>query len=368
MPPPVLLDATPLSGPHGVRGIGSYVRGLVTGFAALPPEERPRLLVADGADAPAGFIHHTVRMHHWDAPLIPDPRPARAGARRVWEIGPELFHATHPGLMPDGVPLVATCHDLIPLRYPSLYLRGPRALGRPAYMRAVRRLQHARLVLAPSQATAHDLVHLAGVPAERIRVIPHGAPAGGASAPHPAPRDDEAPYVLATQSLEPHKNMGLPVRAIARVRSGTRLKLAGPWSARRAARLRRLVDELGVGDRVDLLGYLDGDELQRLRAGAVAVLVPSLVEGFALPVLEAMSAGVPVLVSAGAGMDEAAGPEVPGLSCTDPGEWADTIDVLAGDPGERLRRIAIGTRRAAEFTWERCARSTADAYREALDA
>ena len=103
-------------------------------------------------------------------------------------------------------------------------------------------------------------------------------------------------------------------------------------------------------------------------AWILAVLVPSLVEGFALPVLEAMSAGVPVLVSAGAGMDEAAGPEVPGLSCTDPGEWADTIDVLAGDPGERLRRIAIGTRRAAEFTWERCARSTADAYREALDA
>jgi len=368
MPPRVLMDATPIAGPHGVRGIGTYVRGLLEGFALLEEHERPELLVRDDARASKSFVQHEVHLTSWSVPLVPDPRPGRTAERRIRELRPRLFHATQPGIIPADGAVVATCHDLIPLRYPALYLGGPRFAERRAYHAYLERLRRARFVIAPSVSTASDLTSLAGVPPERVRVIPHGVP-GGVSTAVPGTPEETGRYVLVTQSLEPHKNSELAVEAIAKVRvEDVRLKLAGPWSRRRAERLAKTVKRLGVEDRVDMLGYVDDATLDRLRAGALAVLIPSLIEGFGLPALEAMAAGVPVLASDAPGLVEVTGPDLPALPRLDAEPWARAIERLATDPAERGRMAAMGARRAQRFSWLEAARRTDEVYDEALRA
>ncbi|MFN8120810.1 MAG: glycosyltransferase family 1 protein [Thermoleophilia bacterium] len=368
MPPRVLLDATPLAGPHGVRGIGTYVRGLLEGFARLEEERRPELLIRTDGRGPESFVQHPVELREWSVPLIPDPRPGRAGLKRIEELRPRLFHATQSGIIPEGGAVIATCHDLIPLRYPALYLSGPRIAERRAYNHYLRCLRQARLIIAPSVSTASDLTSLAGIPPERVRVIPHGVPSGVSTAVLGTP-GEIGRYVLVTQSLEPHKNTDLAVEAISKVRvDDIRLKIAGPWSRRRAERLAKTVKRLGVEDRVDLLGYVDDRTLDRLRSGALAVLIPSLIEGFGLPALEAMAAGVPVLASDAPGLVEVTGPDLPSLPRLDADPWARAIERLATDPYERGRMAAMGARRAQQFSWTEAATRTAEAYDEALRA
>lgn len=368
MPPRVLLDATPIAGPHGVRGIGTYVRGLLEGFARLEEERRPELLVRDDHRGPESFVQHSVHLKEWSVPLIPDPRPGREGVKRVAELRPRLFHATQPGIIPEDGPVIATCHDLIPLRYPALYLGSHRFIERRAYHHYLACLRRARIIIAPSVSTASDLTSLAGIPPERVRVIPHGVPSGVSTAVLGTP-GEIGRYVLVTQSLEPHKNTDLAVEAIAKVRvEDVRLKLAGPWSRRRAERLAKTVKRLGVEDRVDLLGYVDDATLDHLRSGALAVLIPSLIEGFGLPALEAMAAGVPVLASDAPGLVEVTGPDLPSLPRLDADPWARAIERLATDPSERGRMVAMGARRAQRFSWVEAARRTAEAYDEALRA
>src|SRR5512141_585292 len=103
MTPPVLLDATPLAGGHAARGIGTAVRGLIAGLAALPAQERPVLLVRHSQWVPHGFASRTVRWPTWPLHRAPDPWPLALGeraARRLAAGG--VFHAVQPALVPSG--------------------------------------------------------------------------------------------------------------------------------------------------------------------------------------------------------------------------------------------------------------------------
>jgi glycosyltransferase involved in cell wall biosynthesis len=141
--------------------------------------------------------------------------------------------------------------------------------------------------------------------------------------------------------------------------------MAGPWSARRLERLRRHAAGVGADGRIEWLGYLPAGRLRAVRDGALAALVPSRKEGFGLPVLEAMAAGVPVLASDTPALREVGGEAAAYLPVDDPAAWARAIDALAADPAERAARGGRGRARAAEFSWERTARALVEAYREA---
>jgi glycosyltransferase involved in cell wall biosynthesis len=357
-----LLDATPLAGAHESRGIGTALRGVVAGFAALPPADRPRLLVRRGQTAPEGFSVTEVAWPAWPLHRVPDPWPLARGERLVRRLAGEgAFHATQPGLVPAGRTVV-TCHDLIPLAYWPEYLGGAGRAGQAAlYRHFLRRLRGARLVLTPSRETADDAVRLAGVAPDRVRVVPWAAPA--AVAPEgPAP---EGPYVLYAGAIEPHKNAALALEAIAAAGDGTRLLMAGPWSRRRVARLRAHAARVGAEGRVEWLGLLTPGRLAAVRAGAAAVLVPSRKEGFGLPVLEAMAAGVPVLAADTPALREVGGDAAAYLPVADPGPWARAIDALTTDPAAARARVGAGRARAAEFSWDRTAAALAEAHREA---
>jgi glycosyltransferase involved in cell wall biosynthesis len=363
MPVPALLDATPLSDGHSARGIGTAVRGMIAAFAERPPGERPALLLRRGQERPAGFVAREVRWPRWPLHRLPDPWPAVVGertARRLATGG--VFHAVQPALVPGGRTVV-TCHDLIPACFPGEYLAGAgRAAQALAYRRFLRRLRRATLVVTPSAETARDLLRLAGVDEGRVRVVPWGAP----RPPAPDGTPLEGRYVLYAGAIEPHKNAGTAIEAIAAAAPGVRLVMAGPWSAVRERRLRGLAARVRADDRVEWLGVLTPARLAAVRSGALAALVPSRKEGFGLPVVEALAAGVPVLASDTPALREVGGEAATYLPPGDPAAWAAAISAVAEEgEAEREARAEAGRRRAATFTWERTAEGLLAAYRDA---
>ncbi len=359
MPPRVLLDATPLARGHAARGIGMATRELIGALAAeLPYDARPALLVTSRQPPVAGFTDIRVRWPRWPTHHVPDPWPALRLHDVLRAHTPGLFHATQPQLVPDPhvFPTVVTCYDLTPLHE---NVRNP--LHRHAYSTYLQRLVRARRVIAISRATADDLTRMLGIEPRRIRVVHLGVP----PAPPPAGAVPDGPYVLYANGIEPHKNPRLAVEAVARTRD-VRLVMAGVWSDRRLRRLRAHAAACGAGGRVDWRGYVDAAELAALRAGAVAVLVPSRREGFGLPVLEAMAAGTPVLCADIPALREVSGDGGVLLDPDDADAWAAAIERLAADPAERAALAERGRAQAAGFSWERAARETVAVWREAL--
>lgn len=131
-------------------------------------------------------------------------------------------------------------------------------------------------------------------------------------------------------------------------------------------KLRRRAAALGLREHARFLGWVDARELEGLYAAATAFVFPSLAEGFGLPVLEAMSRGLPVACSAVDPIGAVAGDAAIKFDPRSPREIADAIRRLIGDPAEAARLSAAGRQRAARFTWEATARGTLASYERAL--
>ncbi len=360
MPGPVLFDATPLARGHAGRGIGAVTRELVAALThVLPPVERPTLLTITGQPPPPGFATRDVRWPRWPTHHLPDPWPALRLEAQLRRAAPRLVHATQPELTPDGrrIPTVATCYDLIPLHHPS-----PNPAQRAAYRRYTHRLRRATHLAAISQATADALTADLGIAPDRVTVTPLGVP----SAPTPVGATPAGPYVLFASSIEPHKNPRLAIDAIARAPEGIRLVMGGSWSARRLRRLQEYATAVGAAGRIDWLGHVPAAHLAALRRDALACLVPSRMEGFGLPVVEALAAGTPVLAADIPALRETGGDAATYLHPDDPDGWAHAIEHLASHPDQRGVIAERGRSHAAGFTWERTARLTVHAWQTAL--
>ena len=360
----VLLDATPLASAHALRGIGAALDGLLSGFLALDESERPHLLADARRPTPAGFSRTDVRRPRWRGYRLPDPWPRTVGERIAGRRKEALFHATQPALIPPGPGVVVTLYDLIPAVYPDHYLAGAgRVAERRLYHHYLERVSGADAVIAISRETAGDARRLLDIPEERIHVVP-------LACPELAPADGDvptAPFALYYGGLEPHKNAGLAIEAIAACRPGTRLAMCGAWSRRRMRRLMRKARRLGAGERIDWFGHLPPGRLSALRDGACAVLVPSRKEGFGLTALEAMSAGTPALISDTDALREVCADAAVVLPVDDPGPWAETIDALGDDPALRREWGERGVERARHFSWQATARATRRVYLTVAD-
>ena len=262
----------------------------------------------------------------------------------------------------SGVPVVLTVHDLLAFRHPE-YVPG-------AYSRVLRWMirvaaRRASRILTVSRASRDDIVRYLGVPAERVVVTPlAGSRPGGddadAGAGAGAIERREA-SLLAVGNRMPHKGFETLLEALARIDPDERPRLTITGSHGDDP-LALTVDRLGLGDRVDLRGWLSRDELERLYSESTALVFPTRFEGFGLPPLEAMSRGCPVIVSDLPVMHEVAGDAAVYVDPADPEAIADAIRSLLGDPAERERMSRAGLVRAAEFSWE----ATAAATRAAL--
>jgi glycosyltransferase involved in cell wall biosynthesis len=321
------------------------------------------------------------RLYFREAPREAPPGGAEAHilpARRLWthrRLAAELrrrppdllFVPAH--VLPIGckVPAVVTVHDLGYEFYPRSH-----PLSRLAYLRWSTR-RHAHLaagILVDAGPTRDALVARYGADPERIDVVhlaadPDFAPAAPeaiAALRHQLSLPESAPYLLHVGTIQPRKNLERLLRAFAQllaIEPELRLILAGAigWGAA-ADRLREEAHALGIGDRLLLPGYLPRDQLPVLYSGATALVLPSLYEGFGLPMVEAMACGTAVACSEGSCLTEVAGEAALLFDPLDEAAIAEALRRMMVDTPLRRGLEAAGLARAAEFSWDRAAEET----------
>jgi len=249
---------------------------------------------------------------------------------------------TAPILSP--CPNVTTFHDLQHRRHPEHF----RWFDLPFWRFLLWAVHRSRKIVAVSEATKADLLHFYRIPAERIAVIPHGVEPRFFS----LDRSHVEPYVLCVSTLHPHKNLERLIRAYAGRKREYRLVLAG-MRGFHAERVEALVAELGVEKSVRLTGWIPREELYTLYQRALAFVYPSTFEGFGMPVLEALAAGIPVACSDIPPLREVAGETALFFDPTDQDAISEALDRICtgGAPSG-------GVERARTFTWERAAEAT----------
>jgi alpha-1,3-rhamnosyl/mannosyltransferase len=366
----IAIDARKL----GDFGIGSYLRGLIGGLARLDLDHRYLLLARPEGRAELPELPERFAWIEETAPAY-SLRELVAVARRARRAGASLLHCPHyvvPAL--PGCPVVVTIHDAIHLTHPE-YLPGPLAL---AYARAMlpRAARLARRVIAVSETAAAELAAELGVERSKIAVVHSGVddafrtPLGaGELRAVLAPLGLTPGYLLFVGNPKPHKNLPRLLAAYARLAAERGalppLAIAGARGAD-LARIARLARRAGVADRVRLIGYLPHASLPALYAGALALLFPTLAEGFGLPIAEAMASGTPALVSDLPVHRETAGEAAFVVAPREVEAIARGIARLVDDPALRARLAHAGRLRAERFRWEETARRTLAVYREAM--
>jgi glycosyltransferase involved in cell wall biosynthesis len=268
--------------------------------------------------------------------------------------------------LPFGRALVATVHDLA-------FSAMPETVA-PETLRLLRThlpttLFRADRLIAVSDATAGELVERLAANRRRIHTIHEGLDPGFASVQPPATSDPAlpAPYLLFVSTLEPRKNIGGVLEAfelVAQSGYAGHLVLVGRWGWRTDA-IRRALELSPVRERIVHLDYVERGDLPWLYRGADALLFPSWIEGFGLPLLEAMACGTPVVTSGRSAMAEVAGPAAVYVDPADPREIASGVRTLLADPELRERLVRLGRERAARFSWDRAAAATSTALLQA---
>jgi glycosyltransferase involved in cell wall biosynthesis len=355
--------------PGETAGTAVYARNLIPGIA----EARPDLqLVAfvnregadlelDGAEVVRVDVSGRRKLRRSLAEQRRLPRLTR-------EHGIDLLHSlsTWAPVRP-GVVGVVTIHDVIYGRFPETNTRATRmrwrALAPPAARNADR-------VIAPSEATASDLRELWDIPRERLDLIHHAAKPPGSATPERELRErlglGDARIVLCVSPRRPHKNTARLFAALARLDSSPAPMLVMPGKPTPFEReLDREAARLGIADRVRFPGWVSDEDLEGLYAAATCFVFPSLIEGFGMPVLEAMERGLPVACSNAASLPEVAGDAVRYFDPLDEAEIAAALAELIEDAELREKLASAGRERARLFSWERTARLTAESYERA---
>nr|WP_231135201.1 glycosyltransferase family 1 protein [Motilibacter deserti] len=367
------LDLLFVTGRAG--GTETYVRELLTALRRLDPGLRFTGFCRPALQAAPPSWLAGVRLVPVDTAL-PGPLGWAAGEvvrlpRAVARAGVDVLHCpANFGPLTGEVPRVVTVHDLLHRRFPQLVPLPVRYGTRFLVDAAGRR---ADLVLTVSEASAADLQRYLGLPRERVVVTPPGAfhassPGGGVEPEESVGPDARAllglpdrPYVLSVGTGRPHKNLPRLVEALAILPAGGRplLVLTGGGAQ---AELGPVARQHGVDGDVRYAGWVADDALEALYRGACAYVMPSLFEGFGLPVIEAMRRGVPVACSDIPVLREVAGDAAEYFDPMSAASIAAALRQVVDDPRLRGRLVEDGAARAAAYTWDRTAELTLAAY------
>lgn len=290
--------------------------------------------------------------------------------------GADMLHVPHynaPVMFQRD--LVVTIHDLIHLMEPPFSNSiASRAYAWPMMSFAIRK---ARSIVTVSNYSKRQLVQRLGVPEEKVAVIYNGV--------HPRFRclDHEAaqkrveagfsirpPFLLYVGNLKPHKNLELLLRGFSLLRlHGTcrhGLVIVGEGKKQRAL-LSSLCARLGISAQVRFIPRVDDDALPDLYAAADAFVMPSLMEGFGYPVVEAMACGTPVVCSRASVLPEIAGEAAQFFDPTNCEDLAEAIENVLHSSQRREILRRRGLERARIFGWEECGRSHAELYKKLMN-
>ncbi len=358
-------------------GTATYVAGLVEALTRVGPQHEYVLFtrtpaVAGRRPALPELARPNVRRVAADAPLT-NLRQQVTLPLALRRAGLDLYHAPAYFLpLAWRGPSVVGMFDLNFLRLAENWEPGRRLVYLSLLLQAPLAAHRATRVITLSHASARDLTRLLRIPPHKIAVIPAAAPAPFHQEPDPAQvaqaRERYGAFLLAVGVLAPQKNLERVLRAFAQgAGAEVRLVLVGePAGAYADAVLRPLARELGVENRVVFVGRTGDATLRALYHAALALLYPSLGEGFGLPIVEAMACGCPVVTSDRSSMPEVAGEAALLVDPYDGAALAGAIERVCTDPALRTSLSARGRARAPHFTWDQAARHTLRCYDEAV--
>ncbi len=373
---------------HAHRGIGRYVRELRGYFDQI------KRVSYDGRSAIEYFDHTTFFSGKIVKPFLA-ALPAGVNTVRQQILFPlqlsfgassHLNFVHFPAHMDapswSFKPYVVTVLDLIPLILKDIYApeRGNWRFHFARWLE-IRAIKGASFVLAISENTAHDVHRILGIPYDRIAVTPLGVDDRFFKS---ALKEEEAtlrarykipadrPIILYVGGIDPRKNILVAVQALhkvlGKVDSDKRpvFVMAGRiQSDKQYPILQREIDRLGIGEDVICPGFVPDEDLFQIYSISTLFLFPSLYEGFGLPPLEAMAAGLPVISSNTSCMPEVLGSAAIYVDPNDPDQIAEEILGLLQSPDKCRELGDIGRLHARHFTWERTGQTTMEAYAQA---
>jgi glycosyltransferase involved in cell wall biosynthesis len=368
----IAIDARKLSD----FGIGTYIRNLTAALGELDQEDQFILFAGQQASEQLGDLPENFRVAIERSPSY-SIRELMALSWRLFRLEIDLYHSTHY-VLPAVVPCraVVTIHDIIHLLYPEFL---PSALAFFYAQRMIRRsLSRGDRIIAVSQNTKTDLMDYFKVDGRKIRVVYSGVTDryreklshADISASLKEFGIDQ-PYLLFVGNPKPHKNLDNVVKAYARsleiLDYDANLVCVGDREGMEF-KVRQRAEQLGLENRIRLVGHVPEEALPALYQGATLFVFPTLYEGFGLPVVEAMASGVPVITSKTSALREIAEGYSHLVNPLDVEEIAKAIAQCMADPEHREALTKLGLRRADDFRWPRTAEQTLEVYRAALQA
>jgi glycosyltransferase involved in cell wall biosynthesis len=347
--------------PGGVGGTEIYLRELLAALAEL--DHTNEYLVFTNLETQSDLVPKQANFHWKPQALHASFRPARI----LWEqivLPVEAARYRLDVLFNPGftAPIFSPCrqvtvfHDLQHKRHPEYFRWFDLPFWRFLLWAAAHRSDR---LIAVSEATRADLLKFYRLPQERVAVVHHGV--------EPAltrlDRSHTDSYLLCVSTLHPHKNLPRLIRAYGRKRRDFRLILAG-MRGFHAGAIERQIAEMGLQDSVQITGWVPREKLYSLYERAQAFVYPSTFEGFGMPVLEAMAAGIPVACSDIPPLREVAGDAALYFDPLNEDSIAAAIEsIMTGTQlQERLRKA--GRERARPFTWRRTAEQTLQVVRQ----
>jgi glycosyltransferase involved in cell wall biosynthesis len=348
--------------PGGVGGTEIYLRSLLQALASIDKENRytiftNRETAPDLAPIQPNFhlapqsVHATNRPARilWEQTILP-LRAKRAGVQVLFNPG---FTAPILSICPN----VTVFHDLQHKRHPEHFRWFDLPVWRVMLYAAAHR---SRKLVAVSSATADDLTHFYGIPRTGIDVIPHGVDQRFCTLIR-----DPKPIILCVSTLHPHKNLDNLLRAFALFGAANpqyRLVIAG-LRGFYAEELERLRAELSLEQSVRFTGWIPREDLYQLFREATAFIYPSRFEGFGMPILEALAAGIPSACSNVEPMKSVAADAALQFDPANIEDIRTAMHSLANDESVRRRLAEAGPQRAAQFSWTAAARATLNSLR-----
>jgi glycosyltransferase involved in cell wall biosynthesis len=344
--------------PGGVGGTEIYLRRLLAALAVIDRENE--YFVFTNQETGADLVPDQPNFHWKPQAVHARFRPARI----LWEqivlpieaVRYRLEVLFNPGFT---APMLAPCanvtvfHDLQHLHHPEYF----RWFDLPFWKLLLWTSVHfSRRLIAVSEATRADLLRAYRLTPDRIDVVLHGVEPDFFA----LDRSRTEPFVLCVSTLHPHKNLERLIRTYARSQRPWRLTIAG-MRGFFADALDKLIADLGVKDSVILTGWIPRTDLLQLYARAQAFVYPSTFEGFGMPVLEAMAAGIPLACADIPPLREVAGDAALFFDPLSEDAIATALDRIVSDTCLRAELALKGPDRARSFTWERAAHQTLSA-------
>ncbi len=348
-------------------GIGTYIRSLIEAASLLRPDWHFTLI---GPSAAAGLDDRPNVNFSPCAGRGYGPADIVALSVAARKVVADVFHCPHY-VTPIGldVPLVVTIHDCIHLRFPEYMPRPlgalPRALSTGYARMLLRRVPRvAERIIAVTESTRGDIIDLLAGSEVPIDVIHNGVARFWSQ-----PTDDSTATagrtILWVGNPKPHKGLDLLLDAFAVLASrhpDLRLILVGSET------ITLQVAEHPYRERIEVPGHVTNERLRSLYRGASVFCMPSRYEGFGLPALEAMAAGVPVVAAAAGAIPEVVGNAALLVTADDAGALVVGLDRVLGSVPRSADLVAAGQAHALPFTWKRCAEQTCSSYLAAVRA